>query len=89
MLYLTIVLIQVLHSLRQVLGLCYLLIFLHHAGSKHPTHTYTVIEKKPTHSRWSETERNSQMSQIKCAVQVRTIPVPFIYFKALTGINTL
>lgn len=45
MLYLTIVLIQVLHSLRQVLGLCYLLILLHHAGSKHPTHTYSVTEK--------------------------------------------
>lgn len=47
--YLTIVVIQVLHSLRKVLGICYLIILLHHAGSKHPTHTpahaYTVTEK--------------------------------------------
>lgn len=46
--FLTIVLIQVFHSLRKVLGICYL-ILLHHAGSKHPTHTpahtYTVTEK--------------------------------------------
>lgn len=94
--YLTVVLIQVLHSLRKVLGICYLIILLHHAGSKHPTHTpqhmHILLQKKPTHSRRSETERNSNESD-KCLQNVlfrsEKHPFHFTEFSRLICFNVV